>query len=205
MDYATKSFLEMLTAEGIFSTSVLHVMSRVRRHDFVSEALRYRAYDNASLPIGFGQTISKPAIIGKMIQSLGLRGYERVLEIGTGSGYQAALLSGLAGSVVTIERIKDLAFRAESILKRLRCDNVTVMNTGDYNEVEGLFDAIIVAAGADVMPADLMDKFRTNGVLVIPIADNDCHYIKRFLKGPDGSYNEEIIGMANFVPLILTG
>ncbi len=204
MDYATNSFLEMLTAEGIYSTSVLHVMSRVRRHDFISEALRYRAFDNVSLPIGFGQTISKPSIIGRMIQALGLRGCERVLEIGTGSGYQAAILSFMAGSVVTIERIPDLAFRAEAVLRKLRCHNVTVINTGDYNEVEGLFDAVIVAAGAELFPADLMDKLRVNGVLVIPLAEDGKHHIKRFIKEADSSYREEVIGSATFVPLILT-
>src|SRR4030043_402258 len=105
MHYIRQGMINGIGKKRNCSGSVLEVMAGVPRHLFVSEALRYRAYDDISLPIGFGQTISRPSVIARMVQSLSLTGTERVLEIGTGSGYQSAVLAGLAGTVVTIERI----------------------------------------------------------------------------------------------------
>ena len=121
------NFLNDLSQKGIYSSSVLGAMVKVPREFFVSEALRYRAYDDISLPIGFGQTVSKPSVIAKMVQCLSLSGDERVLEIGTGSGYQSAVISEVTRNVVTIERIWELSERARNTLNRLQYYNVNVI------------------------------------------------------------------------------
>jgi len=192
-----------LSSMGIYSGSVLEAVYRIPRHLFVSEALRYMAYEDTSLPIGFGQTISKPSVIAKMVQALGLTGTERVLEIGTGSGYQSAIISGLAGSLVTMERIKNLHLRARDILFTLNCKNVSAVHTDDFNEVDGLFDAIIVAAGADIFPVELLNKLENGGVLVIPVGDSSGHRIKKYIKRCESDFIEENIGEARFVPYIV--
>jgi protein-L-isoaspartate(D-aspartate) O-methyltransferase len=197
------NMVNALFEKGIPSGPVLEVMSLIPRHLFVSEALRYRAYDDISLPIGFGQTISKPSVIARMVQALALTGSERVLEIGSGSGYQTAVLSSVAGSVVSIERIAELCQRARDMVRTMGLANVNVVHTDDFNAVDGLFDAIIVAAGADILPVELFAKLHPGGRLVIPVSGGSGHRIKRFLKRLDGVIMEEEIGEAVFVPLIM--
>ncbi|MCL2026193.1 MAG: protein-L-isoaspartate O-methyltransferase [Leptospirales bacterium] len=201
MEYARRDMTRSLAAKGI-SGVVLEAIYRTPRHLFVSDALRYSAYKETSLPIGFGQTISKPSIIAGMVQSLSLTGDERVLEIGTGSGYQTAVLSQLAGHVVTMERIKALAMRASELFKSFNASNVTFLYTGDFNDAEGIFDAILVAAGVDILPVDLYDKLNVGGRLVVPLGDNSGHHIMRYIKKPDGKLLEDNIGSAVFVPYI---
>jgi protein-L-isoaspartate(D-aspartate) O-methyltransferase len=204
MQLIRHNMINCLFKRGIPSGAVLDVMSFVPRHLFVSDAFRYRAYDDISLPIGFGQTISKPSIIARMVHALALTGVERVLEIGTGSGYQTAILSAVAGSVVSIERIENLYERARAILTEMGfCSNVTFFHSGDFKRIEGMFDAIIVAAGADILPVELLSKLGPGGRLVIPVSDGDGHMIKRFIKRQDSSVMEEEIGEAVFVPLIM--
>ncbi|MBN2158302.1 MAG: protein-L-isoaspartate(D-aspartate) O-methyltransferase [Spirochaetes bacterium] len=202
MEYIRQGLISALRKKGISSSSVLEAMASVPRHLFVSEALRFHAYDDSSLPIGHGQTISKPSVIATMVQSLGLTGDERVLEIGTGSGYQSAVLSRLADSLVTMERIGELINRARALLFGLGYKNIQFVHSGDFNQAEGMFDAVIVAAGADLLPVSLFDKLVPGGRLVIPVAGRPGHRIKKFVRKRDGSVVEEDIGAATFVPYV---
>ena len=201
MEYARKDMTLSLAAKGI-SGVVLEVIYKTPRHLFVSDALRYSAYKETSLPIGFGQTISKPSVIAGMVQALSLTGDEHVLEIGTGSGYQTAVLSQLAGHVVTMERIEALAARASKLFKSFDASNITFLHSGDFNDVNETFDAILVAAGVDILPIDLCDKLNVGGRLVVPLGDNSIHRIMRYIKKADGRLLEDNIGSAVFVPYI---
>lgn len=203
MQFVQESLISALKKKGISSSSVLQAMAGVPRHLFVSEALRFHAYNDISLPIGHGQTISKPSVIAKMVQSLDLTGDERVLEIGTGSGYQSAILSRLAGSLVTMERIEELANRARGLLFGLGYRNIQFLHSGDFNEVKGVFDAVIVAAGADILPVSLFGKIVPGGRLIIPVGSRRGHRIKKFIVKQTGVVVEEDIGEATFVPYII--
>ncbi len=201
MEYIREGMVKALSRKGI-SGRVLQVIYTVPRHLFVSEALRYRAYEDSSLPIGFGQTISKPSVIAGMVQALSLTGEERVLEVGTGSGYQTAVLSLMAQQVVSMERIPWLAERASALLRKYGFSNAEVVNTDDFNTTEGTFDAIVVAAGAEIFPVDICDKLNSGGRLVIPVGNSSGHNIMKYTKKADGTLMEEIIGTATFVPYI---
>lgn len=197
--------VEKLQQKGISSGSVLEAMLEVPRHLFVSDALCYRAYDDTSLPIGFGQTISTPSVVASMVQSLKLTGEQKVLEIGSGSGYQAAILSKLSSGVTAMERIPELAERSRAVLGSLGC-MVRVLTGDDFNEIDSFFDRIIVAAGVSVMPYALLEKLEPDGILVIPVNENGKgHSIKRFVRKKDNEFFEEVIGMATFVPYITSG
>jgi len=156
---------------GVRDKRVLDVMKKTPRHLFVPEALRPEAYDDTPLPIGDGQTISQPYIVGLMTELLGLKGNERVLEIGTGSGYQAAILAQLAAEVYTIEIIPDLAKRAENVLTKIGCRNVHVRNGDGYQgwPEEAPFDAVIVTAAPERIPQALVEQIKLGGRLVIPV------------------------------------
>ncbi|MDY6932634.1 MAG: protein-L-isoaspartate(D-aspartate) O-methyltransferase [Spirochaetota bacterium] len=188
---------------GIYSKRVLDAMEGVPRHLFISEALRYRAYDNISLPIGFNQTTSKPSTIAKMVQALNLMGDERILEIGTGSGYQSAVLAEIATHVITLERIKELSKRARDVLIfKLGYRNIDLIHGENFLKLNDLFDGIIVSAGAISIPFELFDKLKINGVLVIPIERDGEHRIFRYIKRSEDSIIEDDLGDALFVPLI---
>ena len=198
------NMVRKLEQKGISSGSVLQAMLKVPRHVFVSEALCYRAYDDTSLPIGFGQTISTPSVVASMVQSLRLTGDEKVLEIGSGSGYQAAVLGELSGQVTGMERIDELAERSRGVIFSLKYSNIKIINSDDFNSVEGNFDRIIVAAGVKIFPVELLDKLEPGGILVIPVDDSsNNHIIKRFVKKNNADYFEEEIGRANFVPYLV--
>ena len=201
MEYARRDMTQNLASKGI-SGVILDAIYNTPRHLFVSDALRYSAYKETSLPIGFGQTISKPSIIAAMVQALSLTGDERVLEIGTGSGYQTAVLSQLAGHVVTMERIEVLAARASGLFKSFDVSNVTFLHTGDFRDTDGTFDAILVAAGVDILPVDLCDKLNAGGRLVVPLSVDSGHRIMKYIKKSDGRLLEDNIGSAVFVPYI---
>ena len=203
MRYIQQGLITALRKKGISSGSVLRAMAAVPRHLFVSEALRYHAYDDISLPIGHGQTISKPSVIAHMVQALELTGDEWVLEIGTGSGYQAAIIAELAGSLVTMERIEELLNRARSVLLRLGYGGIRFVHSDDFTHVKGSFDAVIVSAGADIMPVALFDKVAPGGRLIIPVGKQSSHRIKKFIKKQSGDIIEEDIGEATFVPYII--
>lgn len=200
---ARRNMVVKLEQRGISSGSVLNAMMRVPRHFFISEALCYRAYDDTSLPIGFGQTISTPSVVASMVQSLRLTGDESVLDIGSGSGYQSAVLAELAGTVTAMERIPELAERSQTVLQKLGY-MVRVINSDNFNHVEGSFDRIIVAAGVKLFPSELLAKLNEGGILVIPVDESGKnHQIKRIVKKKEDDFFEEIIGRATFVPYIM--
>jgi protein-L-isoaspartate(D-aspartate) O-methyltransferase len=164
---------EQLVARGVTDPRVLEAMRRVPRHVFVEEALAEQAYGDHPLPIGEGQTISQPFIVGKMTELLGLTGKEKVLEIGTGSGYQAAVLGELAARVCTVERVPKLAQRAREILEMLGYANVWVRvanGTLGWPD-EAPFDRILVAAGGPSVPPPLFAQLAEGGRLVMPVGD----------------------------------
>jgi protein-L-isoaspartate(D-aspartate) O-methyltransferase len=177
-DYAVarrRMVREQLRAEGITDARVLDAMAVVPRHRFVPRVLEPRAYEACALPIGYGQTISQPFMVGLMTALLHLRGHEHVLEIGTGSGYQAAVLSRLAREVVTIERIVPLARRAAEILASLGCDNVRVLpaDGADGAPDQAPYDGIMVTACAAGLPESLPSQLAEGGFLLVPVTTPD--------------------------------
>jgi len=171
---------EQLVSRGIADPAVLEAMRNVPRHLFVDEALRDRAYGDHPLPIGDAQTISQPFIVARMTELLRLTGREKVLEIGTGSGYQAAVLSRLAARVCSIERIPKLAARARQALEAIGASNVWV-RTADGTmgwADEAPFDRILVAAGGPSVPPPLVDQLAEGGRLVMPVGPEDAQRLK---------------------------
>lgn len=196
---------EQLVARDIHDERVLHAMRTIPRHWFVPPTVRHVAYRDGALPIGQNQTISQPFIVAFMSQALRLTGTERVLEIGTGSGYQTAILSELAAEVVSIERHPLLAGRAGDVLARLRADNVEI-HIGDGSQ--GLpdmapFDAILVTAAAPALPEPLrLQMCPRGGRMVIPLgAQHGEQRLERVLREGDGWRMERLLSV-RFVPLI---
>jgi protein-L-isoaspartate(D-aspartate) O-methyltransferase len=190
-------------ARVVENERVLAAIAEVPRHAFVAEALRGRAYDECSLPIGFGQTISHPLTVARMTEALALDGSERVLEIGTGSGYQTAVLARLCANVYTIERIAALGVRARSTLEGLGIYNVA-LQLGDGTigwRSEAPFDAIIVTAGSPTPPRPLLAQLRTGGRLVVPVGSEGGQELLRLCVTERG-VREEVIGDCRFVPLL---
>ncbi len=173
-DYAAKRkkmVRSQLKARDINDPATLKAMTDVRRHLFVPENLKDRAYSDRALPIGDGQTISQPYIVAFMTQALRLNSNEKVLEIGTGSGYQAAVLAKIVDSVYTIEIVKNLAISAKDRLQKLGYHNITVKWGDGYNgwSSKAPFDAIMVTAGADSIPQPLIDQLKVGGRMIIPV------------------------------------
>ncbi len=162
-----------IRARGVKDPRVLEAMEKVPRHLFVPENLRYEAYQDEPLPIGYGQTISQPYIVAYMTEQLHLQKGDRVLEIGTGSGYQAAILAELADSVFTVEIVPELSIRAQKVLEALGYRNVQ-FKIGDGYEgwlEKAPFDAIIVTAAPDHVPQPLIEQLKDGGRLIIPVGD----------------------------------
>ncbi|MBW2035960.1 MAG: protein-L-isoaspartate(D-aspartate) O-methyltransferase [Deltaproteobacteria bacterium] len=192
-----------IEARGINDQRVLAAMRKVPRHLFVSEAFQDQAYGDFPLPIGEGQTISQPYIVAEMTQALELTKDDRVLEIGTGCGYQAAILAELAYRVYTIERIRSLFITARKTLDRLHYHNVVARcsdGTLGWPE-ESPFDAIIVTAGAPEVPRALVDQLRTGGRLVIPVGGHFSQTLLKIIRQKDG-LREINLGGCRFVKLI---
>ncbi len=164
---------EQLIPRGITDTRVLEAMNRIQRHLFVEDALRGQAYGDFPLPIGEGQTISQPYIVAMMTQALELKGNETVLEIGTGCGYQSAILSQLCEKVYTIERIKSLLIRSRKLFDELHYLNIICkINDGTQGWPEyGPYDAIIVTAAGPKVPSPLLEQLADPGIIVIPVGD----------------------------------
>ncbi len=192
-----------IAARGISDPLVIRAMTEVPRHLFVSEALVDSAYGDFPLPIGEGQTISQPFIIAEMTQSLGLNGSERVLEIGTGSGYQAAVLSKIVYKVYTIERNNTLYLQTRKLFDRLKYHNiVTRYSDGTQGwKAESPFDAIIVTAGGNQIPAPLVDQLALGGRLVIPVGGLHVQELVRVEKTKTGIKTTNL-GGCRFVKLI---
>jgi len=192
-----------IAARGIADARVLEAIRKIPRHLFLEEALSDRAYDDSALPIGEKQTISQPYIVALMTQALALQATEKVLEIGTGSGYQTAILAELAARVYSIERVKSLALKARERLDRLGYRNVAVRNSdGTYGWGEAApFDAILVAAGSPSIPSMLVEQLREGGRLVIPVGDRNAQVLQLGVK-QRGQLVLSCLTDCTFVPFI---
>jgi protein-L-isoaspartate(D-aspartate) O-methyltransferase len=189
---------------GIHNSRVLKVMLEVPRHLFVPKGMEAHAYDDNPLSIGHGQTISQPYIVALMTELLELSGKEKVLEIGAGSGYQAAILSRLAKKVMTIERVKELAEKTGKFLKKQGYSNVKVVHgdgTKGYAK-EAPYDAIIVTAAAEKLPPALKEQLKVGGRLVAPVGPSFNQELIKIRKIGKDKYNAQSFGGVIFVPLI---
>ncbi len=194
---------EQLVARGIKDKRVLAAMMKVPRHLFVEEGLWHQAYGDFPLPIGEGQTISQPYIVALMTEALRLTGDEKILEIGTGSGYQGTILAELTNNVFSIERIGSVAARARKILDQLGYANVIIRvsdGTRGWSE-QAPFDGIIVTAGAPSIPPTLVQQLRVGGRLVIPVGDEYSQILLKVVKQEKG-YKQADLGGVRFVKLI---
>lgn len=193
-----------LRRRGIHDLRVLDAMLRIPREEFVTAEFRHRAYEDAPLPIGHGQTITQPYMTALMAELLELRGTEKVLEVGSGSGYHAAVLGALARSVISIERIPELAALARANLRSAALDwNITVI-CGDGSlgvPEEGPFDAISVAAGSPDIPRELVGQLTEQGILVIPVGGRDEQSL-RVVRSENGKMITRDASICRFVPLV---
>jgi protein-L-isoaspartate(D-aspartate) O-methyltransferase len=197
-------FLLTLRRRGITDTAVLRAMDEVPREMFVSEATKDQACHDHALPIDCGQTISQPYVVAYMTELLELQSHHRVLEIGTGSGYQAAVLSRIAALVVSIERYRTLADKARKTFDRIGYTNIEVI-TGDGFEGApqfAPFDRIIVTAAAETIPEALLGQLADNGIMVLPLGPHGgAQRIVRLRKTKDGIVRDDLIAV-RFVPLV---
>lgn len=205
LEQARQTLLRYLDRE-IADNRVVEAMRRVPREAFVSKEQYHAAYDDRPLSIGFGQTISQPFIVALMVQALELRGDEKVLELGTGSGYEAAILAELARKVVTVECVPELAESARQVLDKLGYSNIEVHVAGrTLGWPEGApYDAIIVSAGAPTVPQVLLEQLTWNGRLVIPVGSRWQQELLRVTKLKKRNEIENL-GGCYFVPLIGEG
>ena len=193
------------TGRRKISDKVLAAMVNVPRHEFVPEALQHSAYDNCPLPIGYGQTISQPFIVALMTDLLALKDDDVVLEVGTGSGYQAAVLSQLAKKVCGIENVAQLVVMARKRLQRLGYENVEVIWGNGYQGLpaEAPFDAILVAATAPYVPKQLLGQLRPGGKMIIPVGSQGYDQQLQLLqKTPLGEIETRAVLPVAFVPLV---
>ena len=195
---------EQIRARGVRDPRVLAAIAKVPRHVFVDEALRDRSYQDKALPIGDRQTISQPFMVALMSEALELDGHERVLEIGTGSGYQTAVLAELCETVFSIERIPALARQARQRLESLGYYNVLIQ-TGDgtigWNE-HAPFDAVLVTAASPQIPRPFVEQLGRGGRLVMPLGEEHEQALIRIRRDEDGRLVEEMLGECRFVKLI---
>jgi len=198
-----KMVKEQIIDRGIQDRRVIEAMVRVPRHLFLPEGLIGRAYGDTALPIGDGQTITQPYMVAFLAEALVLRGTEKVLEVGTGSGYQAAVLSCLADRVYSVERIRSLLERARKTLDQVHCHNiVTKLSDGSYGwKEEAPYDAILVTAGAPSLPQPLVDQLKMGGTMVIPIGDRKGQRLTRIRRSSHGFSREDLME-CNFVSLV---
>ena len=195
--------VQRLRENGITDERVLAVIGETPRHIFIDEALAHRAYEDTALPIGHGQTISQPFIVALMTQTLLNRPRERVLEIGTGSGYQTTVLAALVKRVFTVERIQPLIERARERFRALKLRNIRVKyDDGNMGWADqGPFDGIIVTAAARNVPDALREQLAVGGRMVIPVGDDRAQELKVIDRTEDG-FREESLEYVRFVPLL---
>ena len=195
--------VETLQRKGVRDLAVLRAVRMVPRHLFVPESVRHRAYDDVALPIGSGQTISQPYVQARYLELIGLTGQEKVLEIGTGSGYQTALLSLLASMVFSVERVPGLAQGARAALATAGIRNVTVL-VGDGTlgwRPFAPYDAILVSAASPEVPAPLVDQLASGGRMVIPLGDRASQVLTLVERHGD-EVRSSTIADVRFVPLV---
>ena len=198
-----EEMIRRLQSKGIDNLRVLQAMRKVPRHYFVASGMELQAYDEKALPIGFGQTISHPYTVALMTQILNPKSGERILEIGTGSGYQAAILSEMGATVFSIEKVRDLALRAERRLKQLGYGYRVLIRIGDGSlgwAAHAPYDAIIFTAGAPQAPEHLFAQLDQGGRLLVPIGEKDEQILTLFIKEQQKIVKKEI-GKLRFVPL----
>ncbi len=194
---------EQLLSRGIGDARVLEAMQHTPRHIFVEDALKEQAYGDFPLPIGCGQTISQPYIVALMTEALALEGHEKVLEIGTGSGYQAVVLSQLCTRVYTVERVELLMNRARRLFDRLRCHNISSrLDDGTMGwPAEAPFDRIIVTAAGPRVPEPLLEQLADPGRLIIPVGDR-YEQVLQVVELIDGELQVLNITKVRFVDLV---
>ncbi|WP_072668918.1 protein-L-isoaspartate(D-aspartate) O-methyltransferase [Vibrio injensis] len=194
--------IEYLVQQGIDDQAVLSAIHGLPRERFVSQAMMHQAYDNNALPIGLGQTISQPYIVAKMTQLLSLKPHSRVLEVGTGSGYQTAVLAQLVDHVFSIERIKFLQWEAKRRLKQLDIYNVSTKHGDGWQgwTAKAPFDAIIVTAAAPVVPQALLNQLTDGGRLVIPVGEEEQQLLCICRQGDE--WMTQSVETVRFVPLV---
>lgn len=195
---------EQLVPRGIRDPSTLASMREVPRHLFVPDEMHFAAYDDSPMPIGSGQTISQPYIVALMTEAAEIGSLSEVLEIGTGSGYAAAVLSRMAKQVYTVERIGQLAAQAKLCFSELNYDNIQVkIGDGSLGWLEhSPYDAILVTAGAPVAPKSLLHQLKPSGRLIIPVGEASHQRLVRYRKISDEEFEEETLELVRFVPLI---
>jgi len=195
--------VEVLQRKGVRDLAVLRAVRMVPRHLFVPESVRHRAYDDAALPIGSGQTISQPFVQARYLELIGLTGKEKVLEIGTGSGYQTALLGVLTSMVFSVERVPHLAQSARAALATAGIRNVTVL-VGDGTlgwRPFAPYDAILVSAASPEVPAPLVEQLAVGGRMVIPLGDKEAQTLT-LVERLEDRVRTSTIGDVRFVPLV---
>ena len=197
-------FLFSLRKAGVLDKQVLDAMERVDRKNFINGVFSEKAYEDTPLPIACGQTISQPTVVGLMTQALQVTSRDKVLEVGTGSGYQAAILSLLARRVYTIERHSLLVNNATKVFQKLNISNITtICSDGGYGlEQQAPFDKIIVTAASDDPPASLLSQLKIGGIMIIPVgqSDNMQNLIK--IAKTDEGYEYHDLQAVRFVPLV---
>ncbi len=200
-----KRLIRQIKAKGISSGRVLDAMARVERENFVPPGQRAGAHADSPLPIGLGQTISQPYIVAYMTEQLDIRPDDRVLEIGTGSGYQLAVLSELTPHVYSVERLEELAAAAARRLREAGCDNVHIRVGDGYEgwEEEAPFDRIMVTAAAVHVPPPLLDQLAPGGRMIIPLGGRDeIQRLALLLKDEDGQISTQYLEPVRFVPMM---
>ncbi|HEX6069088.1 MAG TPA: protein-L-isoaspartate(D-aspartate) O-methyltransferase [Longimicrobiaceae bacterium] len=198
-----RALIERIREKGINDLEILRAFDLVPRHEFVPQAVWHRAYEDAPIPIGFGQTASQPSLQALYMQLLELRPQDRVLEIGTGSGFQTAVLAQLVQQVYSVERVRELAVRAREILEKLRISNVALL-VGDGTigwRRYAPFDAILVAAGGPEVPEPLLDQLAMGGRMLIPVGSRDAQRLMLVRRTPNDVVYEEVLD-CTFVPLL---
>ncbi len=199
-----QKLVEEVRAQGVRDLAVLRAIAEVPRHKFVPEAMLRRAYEDTALPIGMGQTISQPSIQALSIEKLELKGGDKVLEVGTGSGYQTALLAMIAGQVFSVERMAPLAEQARRVIAELGINNVSILvgdGTLGWRAFEP-FNAIVVAAASPDVPQPLIDQLVPGGRILIPLGPRDAQVLTLVTKEADGTVRRHPLLDAIFVPLL---
>ena len=198
-----RGLIERIRETGVGNLEVLRAFDLVPRHIFLPESVQHRAYEDAALPIGYGQTASQPSIQALYLQLLEIQPRDRVLEVGTGSGYQTALLAQVAEHVYSIERVRELSIRARAALDQLRLSNVALL-VGDGTvgwSRYAPYNAILVSAGAPAIPQPLLDQLAPGGRMLIPLGDRELQKLTLVRKTEQGVVTEEVSACV-FVPLL---
>jgi len=203
-DQQSKLLIDGIKHKGVGDERVLKALASIPRHKFVDGEYQSSSYDDNPLPIGSGQTISQPFIVAYMTEALKVKETDRVLEIGTGSGYQASVLSRLAKEVYSIEIIPQLSERAQKVLTALGINNIHFKVGDGYQgwSEEAPFDAIIITAAPPEIPEKLVDQLKVGGRLVVPVGNDGTQWLLRLTKKDDGSVERETLLPVRFVPMV---